>query len=30
MQTSELITIKQASQWASEYLGKSVTTSNIY
>ncbi len=27
--TSELMTIKQASDWASEYLKKNVTTSNI-
>lgn len=26
---SELLSIKEASQWASEYLGKNVTTSNI-
>jgi hypothetical protein len=26
---SDLLTIKQASDWATEYLGKSVTTSNI-
>ncbi len=26
---SELMTIKQASNWASEYLKKDVTTSNI-
>ena len=25
----ELMTIKEASNWASEYLGKQVTTSNI-
>ncbi len=25
----ELLTIKEASQWASEYLNKDVTTSNI-
>lgn len=27
--TSELLTVKQASEWASEYLRKNVTTSNI-
>jgi len=28
-ETSELLTINQASKWASEYLGRNVTTSNI-
>jgi hypothetical protein len=28
-ETSDLLTIKQASDWATNYLGKSVTTSNI-
>jgi len=27
--SSEIFTIKQASEWASEYLQKNVTTSNI-
>ncbi len=29
MKTSELMTIKQASEWASRYLCRNVTTSNI-
>lgn len=29
LQTNELLDIKEASLWASEYLGKTVTTSNI-
>lgn len=29
IETDELFTIKEASAWATEYLGKIVTTSNI-
>lgn len=29
IETDELFTIKEASAWATEYLGKTVTTSNI-
>lgn len=28
-ETSEILTIREASQWASDYLGKTVTTANI-
>jgi len=27
---AELLTIKEASQWATEYLGKNVTTSKLF
>ena len=29
IKTNELLSIKEASQWASEFLEKNVTTSNI-
>ena len=29
IETEKLLTIKEASKWATEYLGKTVTTSNI-
>ncbi len=29
IETEELLNIKEASNWATEYLGKTVTTSNI-